>query len=219
MRFGDHPGLGEPSAEAAERSDDDARARWNRRYAQRRGDGFPGAPSQWLVENRALLPGCTARRALDLACGDGRNAAYLAQLGFHVDAVDISDVVIERLRAAVVDRGWAVNPRRIDLERDPLPGSDYDLIVLLNYLQRSLFEPVARALAPGGLLVIETVTRTHVEELGHRFDQRFVLDRNELLTSFPDLEVLRYQEGVTERSGKPRAVASLVAQRRVVMAS
>ena len=75
--------------------------------------------------------------------------------------------------------------------------------------------PVARApLRPAVFLVIETVTRTHVEELGHRFDQRFVLDRNELLTSFPDLEVLRYEEGVTERSGKPRAVASLVAQRR-----
>ena len=117
-----------------------------------------------MVDNRALLLGSGAGRALDLACGDGRNAAYLAQHRSQVDAVDISDVVIERLRAAVAERGLTVNPRRIDLERDPLPGSDYDVIVLLNYLQRSLFEPVAGALAPGGLLFIETVTQTHVEE-------------------------------------------------------
>jgi SAM-dependent methyltransferase len=203
----------------ADDPDNDARAIWNRRYAEREGDAFPGAPGRWLVENHALLLGSAGRSALDLACGDGRNAAYLAQLGFQVDAVDISDVAIESLSAAVSDRGLAVNPRRIDLERDPLPGSNYDVIVLLNYLQRSLFEPVARALAPGGLLFVETVTRTHVEELGQRFDQRFVLDRNELRTSCPGLATLRYEEGVIERSGKPRAVASLVARRRFATGS
>jgi tellurite methyltransferase len=154
----------------------------------------------------------SGRRALDIACGDGRNAAYLAQLGFNVDAVDISDVVIDALQAAAIDRRLAVNPIRLDLERDPLPSSDYDVIVQLNYLQRSLFGPLAQALAPGGILIVETVTRRHAEELGNPFDPRFLLDRNELLTSFSDLNVLRYEEGVAERSGRPRAVAGLVAR-------
>jgi tellurite methyltransferase len=191
------------------------RERWNRRYAERGVSAFPEAPAQWLVENRAVLSSTDGRRALDVACGDGRNAAYLAQLGFDVDAVDISDVVIATLEAAAIDRQLAVTPCRIDLERDPLPGSDYDVIVQLSYLQRSLFEPLARALAPGGILVVETVTRAHVEELGNHFDPRFLLERGELLASFPDLEVLRYEEGVAERSGRPRAVASLVARRRI----
>jgi SAM-dependent methyltransferase len=195
------------------------RERWNRRYAERGVRAFPATPAQWLIENRSVLPGPVGRRALDLACGDGRNAAYLARFGFEVDAVDISDVVIDALQAAAIDRRLAVNPRRTDLERDPLPESHYDVIVQLNYLQRSLFEPLARALAPGGILILETVTRAHAEELGHHFDPRFLLERNELLASFPDLDVLRYEEGVAERSGRPRAVASLVARRRVATVS
>jgi tellurite methyltransferase len=122
-------------------------------------------------------------------------------------------VAIDALKAAAPGRGLAVNPLRLDLELDPLPGSDYDVIVQINYLQRSLFGGLARALAPGGLLIVETVTRMHAEELGNEFDPRFLLNRNELLSSFSDLEVLRYEEGVVERSGRPRAVASLVARR------
>ena len=196
-----------------------ARERWNRRYAARGVRVFSGAPSEWLTENRSVLSGSGGRRALDVACGDGRNAAYLARLGFEVDAVDISDVVIDALQAAAIHRGLAVNALRLDLERDPLPGSDYDLVVQLNYLQRSLFEPIAQALTPGGILILETVTRAHVEELGNQFDPRFLLDHNELLGSFPGLEVLRYEECVAERSGRPRAVASLVARRRAVTVS
>ncbi len=190
-----------------------ARERWNRRYAEREVRAFPPAPAEWLIENREVLLAAGRRRALDLACGDGRNAAYLAGLGFEVDAVDVSDVVIDALQAAATDRGLAVKPLRIDLEREPLPGSGYDVIVQLNYLQRSLFGSLAQALASGGILIVETFTRRHAEELGNRFDPRFLLDRDELLTSFPDLDVLRYQEGVVERAGRPRAVASLVARK------
>jgi SAM-dependent methyltransferase len=191
-----------------------ARERWNRRYRQRGVRAFPDAPSEWLIENRSWLCASSGRRALDVACGDGRNAVYLARLGFEVDAVDISDVVIDALQAAANDRGLAVKPRRIDLERDALPALDYDAIVQLNYLQRSLFEPLANALSPGGILILETVTSEHVTELGHQLNPRFLLDREELLTAFPDLDVVRYEEGIAQRSGQPRAVASLVARRR-----
>jgi tellurite methyltransferase len=190
------------------------RERWNRRYAARGVRAFPEAPSEWLAENRSALSGPSGRRALDIACGDGRNAAYLARLGFEVDAVDISDVAIDALQAATLDRGLEINPLRIDLEREPLPGSDYNVIVQLNYLQRSLFEPLAKAITPGGILILETVTLAHAEELGNRFDPRFMLEPDELLESFPDLDVLRYEEHVAERSGRPRALASLVARRR-----
>ena len=159
-----------------------------------------------------MLSGPGARRALDVACGDGRDAAYLAALGFTVDAVDISDVAIDALRAAVIARRLAVNPRRLDLEREPLPSSGYDVVVQFNYLQRSLFGSLADALAPGGILLIETMTRTGSEELG---DARFRLDGDELLSSFPSLEILRYEERTAERSGRPRALAGLVARRPV----
>ncbi len=190
------------------------RERWNRRHAQIGAHLFPQPPAAWLTENRTTLLTTSGCLALDIACGDGRNSAYLAQLGFEVDALDISDVAIDKLRAAATDHGLAVNAIRLDLEHEPLPRSDYDVIVQFNYLQRNLFGSLAQALAPGGILIAETVTRAHAEELGNDFDRRYLLDAGELLAAFPDLDVLRYREGIVQRAGAPRAVASLVARRR-----
>jgi tellurite methyltransferase len=190
------------------------REKWNGRYTDTGLQPFPDRPSEWLVENRALLTGSGQRRALDVACGDGRNALYLAQLGFDVVAADVSDVAIAALRAAAAERGLAVDARRVDLEAEPLPRGPYDAIVQINYLQRDLFGPLARALTPGGILIVETVSVAHVDTLGYQFDPRFVLDDNELLRSFPDLHVCHYREGVADRSGRPRGVASLAAERR-----
>jgi SAM-dependent methyltransferase len=207
-----------------------ARERWNERYASDDFEPFPDAPAQWLVEHDALLlavagaaaergapAGGTAAafvpRALDVACGDGRNAHHLAQLGFAVDALDVSDVAVARLREAASRRGLRVNAQVADLERDGLPASAYDVVVCMHYLQRDLFGALQAALAPGGLLLYETFSRAHVEELGRSFNPAYVLDRNELLRAFAGLHVHHYREGLVERRGEPRGVASIVAQR------
>lgn len=194
-----------------------ARERWNARYGGAGFQAFPPQPAQWLDEHRELLvelaTGEGVRRALDVACGDGRNARYLAELGFAVDAVDVSDVAIEALLAAAAKTGLAVAARVADLERDALPVACYDVVVCTNYLQRDLFGQLEAALRPGGLLVYETFSRAHVEELGRSFDPAYVLGDNELLRAFAGLHVRHYREGVVERRGGPRGLASLVAQR------
>jgi tellurite methyltransferase len=153
-----------------------------------------------------------------VACGDGRNAGYLAQLGFEVDAVDVSDVAIDALRAAAETRGLSVHPWRCDLEHGGLgdPGlgdSAYDVIVQINYLQRDLFEDLARALAPGGLLILETFTRGDREARGNHVEAAYLLEAGELPASFPGLEVIRHREAVLEHGERRRAVAGLVARR------
>jgi tellurite methyltransferase len=195
-----------------------ARERWNERYDAPGFTAFPDAPAPWLVEHRALLEEVRGSahadpRALDVACGDGRNARYLAELGYGVDAVDVSDVAIAALRSAAADSGLAVRPRVLDLEHEPLPASDYDVVVCMSYLQRDLFGALQRALRPGGVLLYETFSRAHVEELGKPFNPAYVLDRNELLHAFDELHVRHYREGIAERGGDQRGVASLVAQR------
>jgi tellurite methyltransferase len=185
--------------------DGSARQTWNARYREH--GTAPGPPSDWLAANQALLRGT---RALDLACGTGRNALFLARLGFAVDALDISEVAIEALQGVP-----GVHAQLVDLEREPVPTGGHDVVVLINYLQRDLFAGAAAALAPGGVLIAETVTRAHVERLGRSFDERFLLEPGELRHAFGGLEVLRYQEGVVQRSGRPRAVAAIVAQRPV----
>jgi SAM-dependent methyltransferase len=191
--------------------DASARERWNERRSEGRLEAFPDAPAQWLVEHGPLLVG--GGRALDVACGDGRNARYLARLGFEVDAVDISDVTIDALRAVAAERAPGVRPRVVDLEREPPAAETYDVVVNFNYLQRDLFGALERALRPGGWLLFETFGPAHLAELGRRTNPAFVLGENELLRAFPGLRVRHYREGVVERGGCPRGVASLVAQR------
>ena len=191
----------------------DSRDRWNERYAQPGRDWLPESPSEWLVAHSALLAG--GGRALDVACGDGRNALYLAQLGYMVDAIDVSDVAIDALRTATAERGltMTIAPRVVDLEREPLPAGPYDVIVMTNFLQRDLFEPLQEALSPGGLLVFETLARCHVDELGHSFNPAYLVEPGELPRAFARLEVVDHHEGVTERSGQPRGVAGIVARK------
>jgi tellurite methyltransferase len=190
--------------------------RWNERYARDTMTPFPAQPAEWLVEHRSLLEALpTGGRALDVACGDGRNARYLAELGFDVDAVDISDVLVERLTEAADRLSLSVSPRIVDLESEiTFPAHEYAVIVNFNFLQRSLFGGLARALRPGGLLVFETFARPHVDELANDFRAEFMLGENELLEAFAGLHVCHYFEGVAERSGKPRGVAGLVARQR-----
>ncbi|HEX4008426.1 MAG TPA: class I SAM-dependent methyltransferase [Solirubrobacteraceae bacterium] len=192
----------------------DARERWNRRWAGRGVPALTRPPARWLAENRDLLTVATpGGRALDVACGDGRNAAFLAQLGFAVDAVDISDVAIDAIAGAAAERGLAITARQSDLEQDPLPDGPYDAITVFNYLQRDLFAALEAALSPGGILVYETFTAAHARELGHAVDERYLLAPGELGGAFPSLAVLRHREGIDERGDRPRAVASLVARR------
>ena len=191
----------------------DSRDRWNERYAQPGRRWMPETPSEWLVEHERLLHG--GGRALDVACGDGRNALYLAQLGYMVEAIDVSDVAIDALRATVAARGltMAITVGVVDLERESLPAGPYDVIVMTNFLLRDLYEPLQDALTPGGLLVFETLARCHVDELGHSFNPDYLVAPGELAQAFARLEVVDQHEGVAQRSGHPRGVAGIVARK------
>ena len=184
--------------------------RWNERYTQDF-QPFPQAPARWLVEHRELLSG--GGRALDVACGDGRNALYLAQRGYEVDAIDASDVAIDALRTAARERDLPIFPRVVDLERQPLPAGPYDVIVTMNFLQRDLFGALQDALAPGGLLFYETFGQAHITQLGRSFNPAYLLKEGELLRAFCDLEVVDHFDGVAERAGGPRGVGAIVARR------
>ncbi len=194
-----------------------ARERWNARYSK---DGFRalgGEPGAWLVEHRSeLVEVCGAAqrpRALDVACGDASDARLLAQIGFEVVALDVSDVAVNAIGSAAARFGLAIDARVSDLERDPLPADGYDVVICMHYLQRDLFAALASALAPGGLLLYETFSRAHVDELGKAFNPDYVLERNELLRAFEGLHVRHYREGVVERRGELRGLAAIVAQR------
>ena len=134
-----------------------------------------------------------------------------------VDAIDVSDVAIDALRAATQARGLAMTiaPRVVDLEREPLPAGPYDVIVMLNFLQRDLFGPLQDALAPGGLLVFETLGARRTSTSSATASTRPTCSSPaSCRAAFARLEVVDQHEGVAERSGGPRGVAGIVARSR-----
>ena len=132
------------------------RSRWNERYA---GEGYllGVAPSRFLAEEmERLLALCPGRRALDIACGEGRNSVFLARHGFDVTAVDISDQALAKGERMAAQAGVRVDFRQADLECYPITER-YDLILNINFLLRDLFPTLVAALTPGGILLIDTV--------------------------------------------------------------
>ena len=175
-------------------------------------DGPQGVwPADWLVRHRPLY---ATGRALDLACGRGRNALYLAREGFQVEAWDRDAETLKELSSAAASlRLSAITTRLVDLEQTPeIPPASFDLITVFYYLQRDLAPTIVRALKPGGILVYETFLIDNHERFNHPRRREFCLNHNELLSLFGELRVLAYREGAQD-SGKGPFTAALVAQR------
>jgi tellurite methyltransferase len=183
-------------------------------------------PSEPASIVRELLPLLPTGRALDVACGTGRHALLLATPGRHVTAIDFSAVALGILEARASSMHIPVRrsdkfsepSRRVhgglelmraDLERTHLPDRCYDLILCVQFLQRSLFPQMARALRPKGVLLVETYTRAQLEFAGGPRNPAYLLEPGELRDAFPELRVLFYRE---LRAGV--GIASLVAKRR-----
>ncbi|WP_209262475.1 class I SAM-dependent methyltransferase [Thiorhodococcus minor] len=168
---------------------DGLRRRWDERY---RGRAAAPEPAAVLRHFAHLVP--TTGSALDLACGLGGNALWLAERGLEVCAWDLSAVAIERLRAAAAERPRiAVAAEVRDLIAHPPAPHSFDLICVVRFLDRGLAPKIAAALRPGGLLFYETFTREEAGGDGPS-DPAFRLAPNELLELFGGLVVRGYRE-------------------------
>ncbi len=147
-------------------------------------------------------------KALELACGAGRNAVYLAERGWEVTACDISLEGLRAAQALAQKRGVRLQLFCQDLETAQLPAERFDLILCFFYLQRELFPQIRTALRPGGFLVYKTYTTEQLRFPGRPRHPLHLLRPQELLGAFRDFRVLAYQEIV-----KDRGVAQLIAQK------
>ena len=180
------------------------REKWNQRYAE--GAYRPRTyPSPFLVERLPELP---RGRALDLACGAGRNALRLAEAGYEVEAVDISRVAIERGRESARERGLEVSWRVADLDGFVPTRGRYDLITVIRYTNREMMERLPDGLADGGMLLVEHHFLTPAP-VGGPTSRTFRLEPNELVDIFGGrLRVLFYDERIApDPDGKQIALA------------
>ena len=193
-----------------EESSPSVRSRWDARY--RHGDWADLAdPSPILRDAERWLP--RGGWALDLACGGGRNAVWLAERGFQVLAVDLSVEGLRRTRERAAAGGLPVWPVLADAGRVQVRPGSMAVAVNTRFLLRSALPLLRSALAPGGILVFETFHADELDVLGGDLRRAFVLERGELLETFGDWEVLLHEEGVFEREEGERGLGRLVARK------
>jgi SAM-dependent methyltransferase len=179
--------------------------RWDDHYSDPANLDFTPVPL--LVEVADLVP---AGSALDLACGYGRNALYLAALGWQVTAVDSSPVGIGILRDRAA--GLAIDARIADLERGDfvIPPAGYDLICDFFYLQRDLFGPIRAGVRPGGMFVAAIHLVNDTPGARPR-NPAFLMRSGELRNEFAGWKILFYSEGV--EPGHRRRAARIIARK------
>ena len=147
------------------------RQKWNRRFADKPLNR-PQVPGFLQAAWDRLQPGT----ALELACGDGAGALYLAEQGFAVTAVDIAEVALERLKGFAEDASVSVDTRALDLDDlDALPAlGRFDNLLAFHFKPApALWARLPELLVPGGRLMLSTFNLEQHRAKG--FAERFCL--------------------------------------------
>jgi len=189
---------------------EDDKNHWEERYS---GNGceLKRSPSALLTK---WLDKCNPGRALDLACGTGRNALYLAEKGCDVTAVDISPSAISTAGATAREQQLRINWIVADLDNYVIAGQ-YDLIIISFFTVSSNMVPlVINALKQGGILLSENHMLSPSFSDDEARNHRFHLKPGELRIRFSGLTMICYEEcRVGEKDDRPLYRASLVAQK------
>ena len=185
------------------------RDKWDARYREGAYENRTH-PTALLAE---WLPRLPRGRALDVACGAGRNALFLAENGFEVTALDISSVALDRGRRAAAERCLEISWLGEDLDEDParaLPAGPFDLIVWVRYVHRTLMPHLLARLADGGALLCEQHLATDLRVAGPT-SAGFRLVPGELRIAATGLRIAYSYEGlVVDPDGRSVALAQLI---------
>lgn len=185
------------------------RVKWNKRYRERaRADALQ--PSAFLEQWIGRIP---RGRALDVACGAGRNALFLAASGFEVDAIDISKEGLDRARENARGTRLHVNWLEHDLDEPLAMDTAYQLIAIIRYVNLPLTRQLTGHLAPGGFLVCEEHLVSEADVIGPA-NPAYRVTSADLLEAVEGLRIVHVEEvTVPDRDGRNAALARVVAQR------
>ncbi|MEW6335831.1 MAG: class I SAM-dependent methyltransferase [Acidobacteriota bacterium] len=183
----------------------DERAKWESRYKAADEPFYGHAPSAFLAQSLELLP--RPGRCLDLGGGEGRNALYLASLGWEVTVADVAVAGLARARALCRSAAPKISLVAADLTATPLRPrlNSVDLILVINFHHRNTIRLAAEWLRPGGALLVEGFA---LEQLGRPSggprDPRHLWEPNELLSLAEGLRVKWYEDREVAGDDNPR---------------
>ena len=189
---------------------------WNARYAAKSELLWTGAANRTLVaEVSDLTPG----RALDVACGEGRNAVWLAEQGWQVTGIDFSDAALAKAARLAAERGVEAEWVDADVLEYAPDRESFDLVVVL-YLhllpekRRAVLARMADAVAPGGLILIVGHDTTNIEEgTGGPQNPSILFTAEEVAAELPGLRIERAERirrTVSTPDGEKQALDALV---------
>ncbi len=194
---------------------DDERNRWNQKYRE--------APGAWMVPDPFLLRAFSeyilplfphGGSALDLAGGAGRHAIWLAQQGWEVTLIDISETGVEQARQNAGPLASHIDFVIDDLTRFQASQTQFEqrfeVVMSFFYLERKIFSEMVKTLRPGGLLVYKTLTLAPEKLASGPKNPAHLLKPGELLQLADGLRVLHYREEVAEK-----ATAELVTRKEI----
>ena len=184
--------------------------KWDNIYSQQQSED--AVPSTVLYENAHLLP--SHGEGLDLACGMGGNAIFLASKKLQVQAWDVSTTALNKLKQYSELMNLSIKVSERDVENNPPDKNIFDVVAVSQFLHRATFNNLCGSLKIGGLLFYQTFTLEKTQNVGPS-NPDFLLTKNELLNLCNEMEVLVYrEEGVQGDSLKGwRNQAMIVAKR------
>jgi tellurite methyltransferase len=188
----------------------DEKTLWNKKHGEQSHSSL--VPDPFLVSAyEEFLSRNPPGNALDVAGGAGRHAIWLAERGWRVKLIDISEIGIrqaeQNAKQARTAGSISTEVRDLNTPHD-LGHGLYDLVAVFFFLQRELFPALIAALKPGGFLIYKTYTIEQRRFEGGPSYPMFLLQPNELLHAFCSLRVLHYHETITEKG-----VAEFVGQK------
>ena len=172
---------------------------WDERY-QTPEYIFGDQPCQWLIMNQHRLP--QSGQALALGDGEGRNGVFLAELGFEVTSVDLSEVGLSKARDLARKRGVTIQTVQADLEHYEIEAESQDLIVsiychLPDAIRKLVHEHAEVALKPGGLFILEAFHHSQLKyQSGGPKTTDLLYDLEALLGDFQTLQILEAFDGL-----------------------
>jgi SAM-dependent methyltransferase len=184
------------------------RDKWNQRYAE---DSYRKTNPVTLLSD--WLPRIPVGKALDVACGAGRNSIFLARAGFQVDAIDISRQGLQQVEQQATAANLDIHCIEHDLDEPYAFDRDYDLIVVLWYVNLPLITRLCGCLKTGGYLLCEEHLRSDEAVIGPG-NPDFRVAPGALRDAVAPLELQLYEETVeTIAEGGQVASARVVARK------
>jgi 2-polyprenyl-3-methyl-5-hydroxy-6-metoxy-1,4-benzoquinol methylase len=185
---------------------EDDRLHWDRLY-NTQSYLFGKEPAAFLKDHLKLLP--NNGKVLDIAMGEGRNAVFLARKGFKVEGVDISEVALRKAKRLAKENKVGISTINADLSSYEIKPESYEVILNIDYLQRSLVPQIKKGLKKGGIVVFENFTVDQLKNTKEQIPNAYLLSAGELKELFKDFQILLYKE---TNDGK-EARASLIARK------